>query len=548
MKAKSIKWELIRNQLIVAAVVLVVSCLAFITNSIFTFERSLIRNANSTAKVLSLNLAPAISFMDYKEAKKIMASLKAEPTVVGAYLYDNNGALQATYGEERLPDFKLADIKKDDVLDITGQYVSLIHPIVVDTESLGVLILRFSKGVLKEEFTSFAIIAVLIFGVGILVSFILASFTQRSLSTPVKALAEFVKEIGQSKDYSLRFQSPSAHRRIPTEIRSLSDEFNQMIIKIQEKDLSIKSANEDLEIKIRERTEELQNLQKVALANARAAGISEIAVGVLHNIGNIINSIGISTEILSDTLKNSKLASMIKVNELLDSHSVDLGSFITTDPRGKALPDFYRKLAMALTEEHKKLKGETKQIVGKIELINSVVRSQQSYAKGQIFSEHLSVRKIVEDLLSMLHSMLARHDVKVIEKFSDVPDIEIDRVKLSHVVVNIIKNAKEAMESKDPKERILEIEIGRGEEGIIFLAISDNGEGISQESLQNIFAHGFTTKSNGHGFGLHFCANSMTEMGGRLMVESKGLGKGAKFTMVFDKKSSIKKEHNELRG
>ena len=103
------------------------------------------------------------------------------------------------------------------------------------------------------------------------------------------------------------------------------------------------------------------------------------------------------------------------------------------------------------------------------------------------------------------------------------------------MLTNLVKNSREAMvAAKHQGQRaVLRISVEQLDTDLMEIRISDNGCGIGPENLDKIFNHGFTTKDQGHGFGLHTCANFMTEMGGTLRAESDGIGKGATFVMRF---------------
>ena len=107
------------------------------------------------------------------------------------------------------------------------------------------------------------------------------------------------------------------------------------------------------------------------------------------------------------------------------------------------------------------------------------------------------------------------------------------KAKLIHVLLNLIKNAKEAILADPSNKKILTIEAGTNNDGKIFIKLSDTGIGVAKENLEKIFNHGFTTKLGGHGFGLHYCANALTEMNGKISAESAGPGKGTAFTISF---------------
>jgi signal transduction histidine kinase len=158
------------------------------------------------------------------------------------------------------------------------------------------------------------------------------------------------------------------------------------------------------------------------------------------------------------------------------------------------------------------------------------VSKQQSYAKISGVSEMVEVADLVEDSLHMNAAALTRHDVELIRDYQPVPPINIDKHKVLQILVNLIRNAKYACDDGGMADKRVTVRVAGGE-GYIRISIIDNGVGIPPENLTRIFNHGFTTRKNGHGFGLHSGAIAAKEMGGSLTTESKGLGHGATFTL-----------------
>jgi len=123
--------------------------------------------------------------------------------------------------------------------------------------------------------------------------------------------------------------------------------------------------------------------------------------------------------------------------------------------------------------------------------------------------------------------------VRVIREYDkDLPEIVVDKHKLRQILVNLICNAKNACDESVRAEKVLTVRVAHPQ-GRLQISVSDNGVGIAQENLTRIFNHGFTTRKDGHGFGLHSGALAAKEMGGALLAESDGPGKGARFTVDF---------------
>ncbi len=302
------------------------------------------------------------------------------------------------------------------------------------------------------------------------------------------------------------------------------------------------SSYESLEEEVHEREKielALKNSQKASLSSAHQAGMAEIATEVLHNIGNILNSLNIGVEAIQKTINNSEHSKLILVNNMIQQHTKDLSAFLANDQKGKKIPDFLVHLEKVLSSEFKHLKVEADEVLKRVQLIKDVIASQQTHAKGGEFKEEVFIPEIVEDALAMQFNALIRHDIKVIKKFQSVAPVLAQKPKLIHVLLNLIKNSKEAMSENNAEQKILAIEIGAANDNV-FIKITDSGQGIPKENLSKIFVHGFTTKPDGHGFGLHYCANALTEMGGSLSVTSDGPNKGTTFTILLPQKSALK--------
>jgi PAS domain S-box-containing protein len=275
---------------------------------------------------------------------------------------------------------------------------------------------------------------------------------------------------------------------------------------------------------------QLEQLHRQLLDTSRQAGMAEIATNVLHNIGNVLNSVNVSASLVVDSVKKSKAASLAKVVTLIREHEKDLGTFFTGDPRGKQLPAYLAQLSEHLLDDQKLTVKELDLLVKNIEHIKDVVSMQQSYARVSGVKEIVNLRELVEDSLRMNAGALGQHGVEIVREFEDVPPVNIDKHKVLQVLVNLIRNAKHACQESERRDRRLTVRLASGA-GRIIITVADNGVGILPENLTRIFNHGFTTRKDGHGFGLHSGALAAKEMGGSLAVQSGGIGLGATFTL-----------------
>ena len=307
---------------------------------------------------------------------------------------------------------------------------------------------------------------------------------------------------------------------------------------LKRKNVEIKSANTELNRKntqiskqknqLSRTLKELQETQKMLTDTAHRAGMAEIATGILHNVGNILNSVKVSSQLLKEKIKSSKVNNLQKVLSLMEEHSDNIGEFITTDEKGKILPGYLIKVGTTLREEQDNSLKELSILHKGINHIEEIIAVQQSYAGVSGLVEKVVISDMMDDVLKMHAEMFRKYKIKITKNYSKTKPILIEKGKLIHVFVNLLKNAKESLEMKDEKSRIITITILKEKEHQI-IEITDNGIGITEKNLEKIFSYGFSTKKEGKGFGLQTSALAMMEIKGKLSAESDGEGKGAKF-------------------
>lgn len=284
---------------------------------------------------------------------------------------------------------------------------------------------------------------------------------------------------------------------------------------------------------------ERARLQRELLESSRQAGMAEVATGVLHNVGNVLNSVTTAAALACEQLHQSHVRDLAKVVDLIDAHSEDLGTFITTDPKGRHLPTFLHRLAQHLLGEHKALIEHLQTVNDKIEHIREIVAMQQSYATAAGNIEPLALSKLMDDALMTNDQSFYKHEVEVVRAYAELPLILTDRHKVLQILVNLIGNAKHALVTSDSTRKRLTVRVSAGDAEHVYLEVEDNGVGIAAAELTRIFQHGFTTKVEGHGFGLHSSALAAQELEGCLTVHSDGPGRGAVFRLELPKKEAV---------
>jgi signal transduction histidine kinase/HAMP domain-containing protein len=327
-------------------------------------------------------------------------------------------------------------------------------------------------------------------------------------------------------------------------LRALADMLGAAIARQRAQDALIE-AKQTLERRVSERTRELEEqvaakekahaelaeAQQELLVASREAGMAEVATGVLHNVGNVLNSVNVSTTLIREKLQRSGILTLGKLRGLLEQHEADIGAFLTSDPKGKLVPGFLIQLSRSLEKEQAALQEEHEQLALNVEHIKEVVSMQQNYARVSGFLEQVSVSKLLDDALQLNAAGLKRHGITVLRQYSEVPPMTVDKHKVLQILVNLVHNAKYALDESTNGEKRLTVGISINGDERVKITVADNGVGIAPENLTRIFSHGFTTRKHGHGFGLHSGANAAREMGGQLIAFSDGRDRGATFTL-----------------
>ena len=276
---------------------------------------------------------------------------------------------------------------------------------------------------------------------------------------------------------------------------------------------------------------QVEDLHRQLLDISREAGMAEVATNVLHNVGNVLNSVNVSTGLVSKRIRESRVSSLAKVVALMRAHQNDLAAFLTQDPNGMELCDYLDNLAQYLSKEQTGILTEIESLNANIEHIKEIVTMQQGYARAYGIVETLPIVDLVEDTLRLNAGALARHQVQVIRDYTATPSVPVDKHKVLQILINLVRNAKYALDESGRKDKLLTIRVATDHDDFVGISVIDNGVGIPPENLTRIFAHGFTTRKDGHGFGLHSGAVAVKEMGGSLSVHSDGPGQGAAFTL-----------------
>ena len=345
-------------------------------------------------------------------------------------------------------------------------------------------------------------------GVVVLIAFGFGYVTLRGINRPLQDLLSATRIFGEG-DLDHRIPDQSL-----TEFQAIGRSFNDMAEKVNATQIDRDEAHRKL------------------AESSRLAGMAEVATGVLHNVGNVLNNVNTSVNRMNKRIQGSKIEDLSAVSELLNEHATDFAAFVAEDNRGQQLPAFISQMSQHLDQTVCDLDEDLHGLLQNIDHIKQIVTVQQSYAKVKASSEACDLVDIIEDALEINGSALERHGITLHQDLADCPTIYTDRHKVLQILVNLISNAKNAMNTNEDGNRHMTISL-QPDQDYVSIIVQDNGIGIDEENLTRVFEHGFTTRKDGHGFGLHTGALAAVEIGGRLVADSDGSDRGATFTLTL---------------
>jgi light-regulated signal transduction histidine kinase (bacteriophytochrome) len=296
---------------------------------------------------------------------------------------------------------------------------------------------------------------------------------------------------------------------------------------------------------LREQLLRVQDAQKLALANealgvAREAqavqsGRAEMAVTVLHDIGNAITGIGTrSAQLLAEPVW-PETENLARLSTLLQSQAAALAP-VLGERKAAAMGGLASALERSLRDREATLREHVRSLVNSVSHIQEILSVQRQYANqsGTGARSRVVLSELVHDAIAIQATALEKRAVELVRRLAaDLPRLSMDRTRMVQVLGNLIQNACESFDSEEDRgiPRQLEISAENTERGFVRLTIKDTGPGFDPERAQALFERGMTTKAGGTGVGLASCRSTVESHGGRIWIESGGIGKGATVTL-----------------
>lgn len=264
---------------------------------------------------------------------------------------------------------------------------------------------------------------------------------------------------------------------------------------------------------------------------AQLAGTTELATGILHNVGNVLNGVNVSVSQITQTLRDSRMDALDSIVQLMVEQGDNLPNFIASDQRGMNLVQALAQLEQIRQEETEFLDNELRELAKGVNHMRNIIDMQQSTARNTHQHEAFNVAEVIEDALKLYDNALNRLDIQLVQEIDNHLLAQTDRPIVMHILVNLISNARNAIaECMHDNSRQITVKAHQVQEWVE-IQITDTGMGIDPINLKHLFEYGFTTRQAGHGFGLHHSINAARELGGTLSVQSDGINTGATFTL-----------------
>lgn len=416
--------------------------------------------------------------------------------------------LASSAGDEELEAAagELAESYSRILADLVGLKVSLADHLKQDLREV-------SATTRRQQYYNLALFLAVVGSALLLVSLIVS----RSITRPLQKAMRFARTIA-SGDLSQKLDIAQND-----EIGALARAINIMAGEIEK-------SQSNLELQVRERTAELKATHQELMITARQAGMADVASAVLHNVGNVLNSVNVTTSSLRSRVEESKVVNLARAAELLESHAEDLCGFLTEDPKGRKVPTYLIGLSEHLSAEREKQVEMLERLSGHIQHITTIISRQQSLSRSGKVRDEVEPRELLESAIQICFAD-SPEAASIEREYQDgLPTIVLDRHKTLQIVVNLLKNAKQAVEQRTGDPGPIHVSLGHTEE-FVTIAVTDNGVGIREKNMARLFTHGFSTKRDGHGFGLHSACLAAKEMGGSLTAASDGANCGARFTL-----------------
>ena len=511
---RSIAQRLTWMNMLVCGVALVLACTAFIGYDMVTFRIARVTNLSMQAQIFGSNTISALVFDDPDSASKTLSALKADPHILSAVIYANDGKPFASYVRSGSGPIPAPPVIPEGQLEshwIKNNEISLARPMILDGKQSGVIAIRSDVAALTGRLKLYVGIACLVLFVSLLVALGASAIFRKAVAQPIVHLAEAAREVSLNNRYSLRVPQVHGHG----EVSVLIDSFNQMMAQIEKAEISLQKAHDELELRVQERTAELVAAKKEVEAYSQS---------ILRAKEDIEQA---------SRFKDQFLSTMS--HELRTPLNAVLGfSELLTDARYGPLTERQARYINHIHSSGQHL----------LRLINDILDlSKIEAGRLQLNIECVAVDASFREVCESLQPLVDKNAHQLIQ---DVPSgllVHADATRFRQMLMNLLGNAIKFT----PKGGKIEL-VAREAANMVRIEVRDSGPGIPPDEKQRIFEAFHRMRqsekaSEGTGLGLAITRRLVELHGGQLDVESQpGAGSCFFFTLPSACASQIEED------
>lgn len=263
---------------------------------------------------------------------------------------------------------------------------------------------------------------------------------------------------------------------------------------------------------------------------ARQAGRAEITASILHNVGNLLSPITSGISFLKEKIYHQSFENLYQIVTLLNENKKLLGPFFSEDEKGKHIIEYLTLYAKQNEIKKEDLISEINSLAKNFSLVRTFIDKQLTGEKAPRITEPTNISEVLSTILAIYNDKIQKLQIKTFTKNKVATRVNTDNFKLEEILAHLVLNAIESLAKTNQTDKFIKITATKEQEMLI-VKVCDNGTGISSTNISHIFDFGYTTKGIKSGFGLQASQIAAKDLGGTLEAFSKGLNRGATFTL-----------------